>query len=240
MNYKLKFLGIFSVVLIILVVAVFAVFAAFGFFKIETDENGKNEIIFTPIENKNEFFEWQTSETEGDIKAVFKTSAGNFEVKLGDCAAAEKFIELDNSGTFNGMEFSVLAENMFIQSSPSENGFSAEETEFGLINGAVGFVFEKGEAFPSLVIITAKELSSISKGFLAESGFDDERKELYQNFGGVPELEGKIVVFGMVSSGNEVIEKIEKGENSGYTGGFSALEPVKINSVEISFPTEEN
>ena len=37
-----------------------------------------------------------------------------------------------------------------------------------------------------------------------------------------------------------VDEKIAKGENSGYTGGFSALEPVKINSVEISFPTEEN
>ena len=44
----------------------------------------------------------------------------------------------------------------------------------------------------------------------------------------------------MVVSGSDVIEEIKNGENSGYTGGFSALEPVKINSVEISFPTEEN
>ena len=237
---KLKTLGIVSMVVLVLIMAVIAVFAALGFFKIETDENGKNEIIFTPLENKNKFFEWQTSETEGDITAVFKTSAGDFEVKLGDCAAAEKFTELDNAGTFDGTEFSVLAENMFIQTSLSGSGFSLEENEFACINGAVGFVIEKGEAYPSLVVITAEELSFVSEGFLSGSGFDEERKEIYGNFGGVPELEGKIIVFGMVSSGNEIVEKIENGENSGYTGGFSAFEPVKINSVEISFPAEEN
>lgn len=237
---KIKTLGIISTVFLLVVVAVFAVFAALGFFKFETGENGKNEIIFTPFESKNEFFEWQTSETEGDIKAVFRTSAGNFEVKLGDCAAAEKFIELDNSGAFKNAEFLTLAENMFIQSSVCGESFSAEKNEFGCINGAVGFVLEKGEAYPSIVIITADELSSVSKGFLSESGFDEEHKELYEKFGGIPEYEEKILVFGMVSSGSMTIEKIAKGENSGYTGGFSALEPVKINSVEISFPTEEN
>ncbi len=235
---KIKTLGIVSMIILVLIMAVFAVLAALGIFKIETDENGKSEIIFTPL--KNEFFEWQTSETEGDITAVFKTDAGNFEVKLGDCSAAEKFIELDNSGNFDGMEFSVLAENMFIQSSLSGEGFSMEENEFACIKGAVGFVFEDEKAFPSIVIITAEELSNVSEGFLSQSGFNEERTEIYKNFGGIPEYEGKIIVFGMVSSGNEVIEKIAKGKSSGYTGGFSALEPVKINSVEIFYPTEEN
>ena len=237
---KLKTLGIISAVFLILVISVFAVLAAVGIFKIETDEEGKSNIIFAPVEIENEFISWQTSETEGDITAVFKTDSGNFEVKLGNCSAAEKFIELDNAEIFEGTEFSVLAENMFIQTSPSGESFSAEKNEFALINGAIGFVFEKGEASPSLVIITADELSGISKAFLSESGFDEERINAYKNFGGVPELEEKVLVFGMVVSGFDVIEDIKNGKNSGYTGGFSALEAVKINSVEINFPTEEN
>ena len=102
------------------------------------------------------------------------------------------------------------------------------------------FVMEEGTAYPSIVIITAEELSNASKGFLKNSGFDEERIELYENFGGIPEYEGKIAVFGMISSGENVIEKIKNSENSGYTGGFSLLEPIKIKSVEISYPTEEN
>ena len=35
-------------------------------------------------------------------------------------------------------------------------------------------------------------------------------------------------------------EAVENAENSGYIGGYSPLEPVKIISVEINFPTEEN
>lgn len=237
---KLRILGIVTMAFLVLVIAVFAVLAAIGIFKIKTDESGKSEIIFTPAENKNEFLKWQISETEGDIIAVFKTDAGKFEVKLSDSSAAEKFIELDNAGTFDEMEFSVLAENMFIQSSLSGESFSAEKNEYACLNGAVGFVFEKGEAAPSIVIITAKELSGTSKAFLSESAFDEGRKTTYEKFGGVPELEEKVLVFGMVVSGSDVIEEIKNGENSGYTGGFSALEPVKINSVEISFPTEEN
>ena len=237
---KLKTLGIVSTIFLVLVMAVFAVFAALGFFEIKTDENGRNEIIFSPFVDKNKVFDWQVSKTEGDITAVFKTSEGNFEVKLGDCSAAEKFIELKNAGFFDEAEFSVAAENMFIQTSVSGEGFSIEENEFGCINGAVGFVMEEGKTYPSIVIITAEELSNASKGFLKNSGFDEERIELYENFGGIPEYEGKIAVFGMISSGENVIEKIKNSENSGYTGGFSLLEPIKIKSVEISYPTEEN
>ncbi len=237
---KIKTLGIITMVFLVLIIAAFALLAALGILKIETDEEGKSEIIFTPAENKNEFLIWQTSETEGDVTAVFKTDLGNFEVKLGNCAAAEKFIELDNAGIFDGMEFSVLAENMFIQTAVSGESFSAEKTEFAAINGAVGFVFEDEKAAPSLVIITAEKLSSVSKAFLSESGFDKERTAIYEKFGGVPELSEKVLVFGMVVSENGVIERISNSENSGYAGGYSPLEPVKINSVEISFPTETN
>ena len=36
-----------------------------------------------------------------------------------------------------------------------------------------------------------------------------------------------------VLNGTETIEKIASGENSGYTGGYSAAEPIKITSAEI-------
>ena len=237
---KLRTLGIVSTVILVFVLAVFALLAALKIFKIETNENGKTEIIFTPLENKNPDYIWQTSETEGDITAVIKTEEGKFEIKLGDCAAAEKFIELDNSGAFENAEFSVLAKDMFIQASAEGEGFLAEETGFACINGAVGFVMEDENAYPSFVIITAEELSGNSYAFIKNSGFDEEKTKLYESFGGIPEYEGKILVFGMVTSGFKTVEKIASGENSGYTGGFSAVSPVKINSVEISFPTEEN
>ena len=237
---KLKTLGIITMAVLLVTMAAFAAMAALGIFKFETDETGKTEIIFSPSENKNKFLAWQTEETEGDTLAVFKTDAGVFTVKLADCEAAEKFIELDNSGIFEGMEFSVLAENMFIQSSFSGEGFAPEKTEFACIEGAVGFVLEEEKAFPSLVIITAEELSSVSKGYIKESGLDEERAKVYEKFGGVPEYEENVLVFGAVVSGKEVIKAISEGKNSGFTGGFSALEPVKINSVEIIFTTAEN
>lgn len=235
---KIKTLGVITIFFLVFAIIVLTVLSLLGILKIETGENGKSEIVFTPAEKKNEFMEWQTSETEGDRTATIKTDKGNIEIKLSDSAAAEKFIELDNAGTFEGAEFSVLAENMFIQSKVSGENFETEQTEFACINGAVAFVMEKGEANPSFFIITADELSGSSSAFIKNSGFDSERTETYENFGGIPEYEGKVLVFGMVVSGMETVLEIAGGENSGYTGGYLAAEPVKINSVEISYPTE--
>ena len=237
---KIKTLGIITMVVLFLIISAVAALAALGFFKIQMGETNLGEIILFPEKNKNKALAWQTEETEGDVTAVFKTDLGDFEVKLGDCAASEKFIELDNAGVFDGMEFSVLAENMFIQTSLSGEGFSMEKNDFACVEGAVAFVFEDEKAFPSVVIITAENLSTVSKAYVKEIGMDEERTKTYEEFGGVPEYEENLVVFGKISSGKGVIKAISEGKNSGYTGGYSALEPVKINSVEISFPTEQN
>lgn len=236
---KIKTLGIITMIFVVLIIAVFAVLALFGVFRFETDpESGKSEITFEPIDNRNPAFVWQTSETEGDITAVIKTEKGNIEIKLGDCAAAEKFVSLDNEGAFENAEFSVLAKDMFIQASVSGENFELEQTEYLPLCGAVAFVMDGEKAAPSFVIITAEELSGSSRAFLSNNNFGEEKTGFYKNFGGIPEYEGKIIVFGTVTSGFETLEKISSGENSGYTGGYLAAEPVKINSVEISFPTE--
>ena len=191
---KIKILGIITMIFLVLIIVAFTVLALFGILKIETGEDGKTEISFAPLEEKNEFFEWQTSETEGDRTAVIKTEKGEIKIKLSETAAAEKFIELKNSGAFKNAEFSVLAENMFIQSTVPGENFEAEQNEFAAISGAVAFVMEKEEAAPSFIIITAEKLSGNSSAFLKNGAFDSERAEVYEKFGGIPEYEGKILV----------------------------------------------
>ena len=150
------------------------------------------------------------------------------------------FFELKNAGFFDEAEFSVAAENMFIQTSLSEKEFSAEKTELAAIKGAACFVMNGELATASLAFITADEISAASADYMEKADFDKERKEVYNSFGGKPEYEENLLVFGSVVSGFEVIKAIESAENSGYVGGYSPLEPVKIISVEINFPTEEN
>ena len=235
---KIKILGIVSIVTIILILVVSVILAVTGIFGGENQKEGSSGIMIS--EAKTEAFEWQTSETEGDIIATLKTDSGDIVIKLADSAAAEKFIELSDSGAFKDIKFTVAAEDMFLQTENCGEGFSFEKNGFAPINNAVGFVIEDGKAYPSLVIITAEELSKTSSLFLSEKGADKEKTKLYKDFGGVPEYEEKLLVFGMVVSGTETIEAIFEGENSGYTGGYSLLEPAKINELKISFPEEIN
>ena len=231
---KIKILAVVTVSLLVAIIGIFVVLAVLGVLRIERDENGgKAEIIFSPINKKENAIVWQTTETEGDKVAVIETEHGNITVKLGDNAAAEKFIELCQNGAFAQSEFSVLAEDMFIQSTAAGENFDAPETDLACLYGAVGFVMDEEKATPAFFIITAKELSGISLAYLEEAGFSEEKKEAYKTFGGIPEYEGKTVIFGQVTKGMETVMKISAKENSGYTGGYSATEPVKITGTEI-------
>lgn len=231
---KIKILGIITAAVIFAALAVFAVFAAAGIIEIKPAENGKPaEIIFTPAKSEEEkALEWQTSETSEDVIAVLHTEEGKIKIKLADCKAAEKFTELENS------EFITLAENMFIQTAVKGENFETEETPYGCFYGAVGFVMEDEKAAPSFFIITAKELSGLSKAYLSGASISEERKALYEEKGGIPEYEGKVVIFGQVIFGMETAEKIAAKENFGYTGGYAAAEPVKITKTEIISPSE--
>ena len=227
---KIKVLAVVTVSLLVAVIGVFVALAALGILKIEQGENGG--IIFAPL-NKKDPVAWQTTETEGDKIAVIKTELGNITVKLGDNAAAEKFMELQQKGAFAQSKFSVLAEDMFIQSTADGESFDVPQTELACIYGAIGFVMDEEKACPQFFIITAEELSGISLAYLEEAGFSEEKKEAYKAFGGIPEYEGKTVIFGQVTEGMETVMKICAKENSGYAGGYSAAEPVAIIGTEI-------
>lgn len=201
---KIKIIGIIAAAAVIIIIAVFAVILMTG--SSGNDENIINKEMFIP---KNSV-KWQKTETTGEIRAIFRTEKGDFELKLAECEAAEKFIELAKADVFDEADFPVLAENLFIQTGICGETFSVSENKMACIRGAVGFVNDDGETYPGLVIITAEDISA--------------------------ELEGKVTVFGQIISGMENVDDIAFSENTGYTGGFSAIESIAIKDIEIIYP----
>lgn len=199
----------------------------------------------TPVsvdEEKSKDLEWQAApaaEAE-DVTAVIETEAGSFVLKLYSGAAAERFAELAEGGSFASAQFATLAENMFVQCPAlSAETFGAEQNELACVYGAVGFAMDGGEISDSLFVVTAKSLSGMSSAYISEHAFSSERASLYESFGGMPEYEGKVMIFGQIVSGFDVLDSIAAGKTSGYTGGYTAENPVKILSVTVNRPAEE-
>ena len=228
---KLKTLGIIMGALLVLFVAAFAVMAALGIFTVETGEGGG--ISFNPIVMKKN---WEIPLSEKT--AVIKTEKGEIKIALADCEAAEKFSELAKSGMYLESAFDTVAEDLFISASANGENFEAEMTSYACVYGAVGFVLEGEKAAPDFFIVTKNGLSGLSESFMTEQGFDEEKIAFYKENGGIPEYEGKVIIFGKVLSGMETAEKIAKTENSGYTGGYKPAEAVKIISAGIIEPEE--
>ncbi len=226
---KIKILGIITTIFLVLLISVFGIFAALGFFGFEKPETGETEIDIIPETEKSRFLV-----SENGTKAIIKTDLGEIEISVPESSAGEKFLELAKNGAFDGTEFKTLADNMFIQISVPGESFSAEKTEYACLYGTLAFVLEEDLASPGFFIITNKKLSGFSKAYMSEKSFPEEKTDLYEKSGGIPEYEGKVIVFGRIVSGIDIIEKIAFAENSGYTGGYSALSPIKIISVEIS------
>ena len=233
---KIKTLGIVTALFIIIIMAAASFFVLFG---VNGKTEGINGIITEKEESKKSPLAWQTEETFGDVSAIIETEAGEITLKIAPDSLGEKFIGLCESGALDGAEFSVLAKDMFIQANiPGENS-PAQKTDYACFSGAAAFVMDGDEVSSSFVIITAEELSGASKAYLSENGGDEEKAALYKKFGGIPEYEGKVFVFGMVTLGWETVENIVSGENSGYTGGYAAENPLKIISAKIIYPEEQ-
>lgn len=228
---KAKTIGI---VFAAILVAAAVVIAVLGYFKIVSIKDITSAIGISPVRTENAELVWQTSEQENCRKAVVSTSLGDITFKLYDCVPADLFVR---SGGLIGKYITVSSEKKFIQTEEAfETDAVYENTGLGCICGAVGLALDDDRLTGSLVFITPEEMSTASKAFLNANPMKDGRGKFYEDFGGVPELEGKIAVFGQVIDGFKVIEKITRLETDGYTGGFNLLEPVEITSVTIIEP----
>lgn len=231
----MKVLGTAAVIIMILVCLLALAVAVLSLL---TGENPMDDILSGGVlieKRKDEALAWQTENTEGDIKAEIKTGLGSIVFKIRDEKAAEYFLSEPES--FAGAVFDVAAKDLFVQTSPlSKASVPYEESALGCFYGAVGLVSEEGKTYPSLVIIAAEELSGLSRAYISGENFDEERAEFYKSFGGVPEYEGKIQIFGQVTEGFDVLLKIAEAKTSGYTAGFAPEEPVTIISVKVTYP----
>ena len=107
---KQKTLGIVFAMILVLIISAMAALAFFGLFS-EKPEEGET-ILIKEEKFKNKNLEWQVKETEGDKILTLSTKQGEIVIKLFDCDATEKFIELNNSGAFDSAEFTVIAEGI--------------------------------------------------------------------------------------------------------------------------------
>lgn len=232
---KLRILGLVTILVLIVILSAILIIFALGMLKIEEKPDGSgSEIVFTPVEEKDP---WEIPDS-AERTAVIKTEMGDITIRLSDTAPAEEFINLDNGGAFEGAEFSVMAKDMFIQANINDPSFETAKTDFACVYGTVGFVMDGDMTSPSFFIITNKKLSGLSESYMKEQGFEKEKIAFYEEKGGMPEYEGKVVIFGKVISGMNIAEKIAKTENAGYTGGYLAETPVPVTDVEIIYPTE--
>lgn len=230
----MKALGTAAVVIMILVCLAALVVAALSLL---TGEDPMENVLGGVVieKRRDEALAWQTEETEGDVRAEVKTSLGSIVFKIHKGKAAEYF--LSEPEAFEKAVFNIAAEDLFVQVSPlSKAPVPYEESSLGCFYGAVGLAVEEGKTYPSLVIITAKELSGLSAAYISGENFDAERAELYKSFGGVPEYEGKVQIFGQVTEGFDVLQKIAEAKTNGYTGGFALESPVEIVSVKVTYP----
>lgn len=228
---KAKTIGIvFAAILL----AAAVVIAVLGYFKIVSIKDITSAIGISPVQTENAELIWQTSEQENCRKAVISTSLGDITLKLYDCTPADLFVR---NGGLIGKYITVSSEKMFIQTEEAfETDAEYEDTGLGCICGAVGLALDDDRLTGSLVFITPEEMSTASKAYIKANPMKDGREKFYESYGGVPELEGKIAVFGQVTDGFKVIEKITRLETDGYTGGFNLIEPVEITCVTIIEP----
>lgn len=194
----------------------------------------KNEEESTGLLIKNEkgaYWQKDAASQQGKT-VVFETDKGNIEVKLYECSLANEF--LSQISRFEGIDITIVAENMFIQAENVESftGPSDYMTDLLCVNGAVGFVVEDGNLTGSLIVITSPKLNTISENSLIEHCDDDKKIEFYQNLGGIPEYEGYVAVFGQMISGKETIGKISGLKTNGYVNGYVLEEPVNIKSIK--------
>lgn len=129
--------------------------------------------------------------------AVLNTSKGHIIVELfkdGSPETVDKFIDLCQKGYFKGMSFHHVIKNYVIQAGHSKDLAAADDwTSRGKIRSQLR-TSPKHEAF---MIGTVK--SKDSKGF-----------ELYITTAPIPDLNDKLIVFGRVVKGEDVVQEIEE------------------------------
>ena len=144
----------------------------------------------TPVTNE--------SKTVNDIKIILHTSKGDIEATIFASKVpmtAANYLNLAKKGYYNGITFHRVIANFMIQ--------GGDPTATG--SGGPGYKFAD-EIVPTLKHDKAGIFS------MANSGPGTNGSQFFITHNATPHLDGKHTVFGQVTKGQDVVNKIEKGD----------------------------
>jgi len=194
-----------------------------------------------------------------DCTLEMETNMGNMTIKLYDNTPKHRdnFIKLAEQGYYDGLLFHRVIEGFMIQGGdPNSKGAKsgarlgsggpgytvpAEFTaEYAHVKGALAAARTGGPSNPEkrssgsqFYIVQGKEVSpEVLKGMEERKGilYDEATKEAYTTQGGTPFLDQDYTVFGIVTEGLEIVDKIAKTQTD---RGDRPTEDVKILKIRV-------
>ncbi|KAF5737056.1 peptidyl-prolyl cis-trans isomerase cyclophilin-type family protein [Tripterygium wilfordii] len=156
------------------------------------DQIGTTQSVF---EDTNAFIDSKKYDIPGFV--ILDTSKGQVVVELfkdGSPQIVDKFIDLCQKGYFKGMPFNHVIKNFVIHGGNSEGLGAAEEWT------------SKGKLHDQLATSPKHE------AFMLGTSKTSDRKlfELYITTAPIPDLNDKLLVFGRVIKGEDVVQEIEE------------------------------
>lgn len=188
---------------------------------------------------------------------VIETNYGTIKAKLYNDTPLHRdnFIKLINEGWYNGSPFHRVINNFMIQGGQNADGrmdpgytVPAEFRDNHFHKKGALCAARQGDQ------VNPKKASSGSQFYIVQGQvFDDKKLELYEErlgkifsatqrqayktVGGTPHLDGDYTVFGEVTEGLDIVDKIARVK-TGYMD--VPVEPVIINSITIEKTTEKS
>lgn len=148
--------------------------------------------------------------------AVFNTTKGLISVQLslqGALKTVEQFAKYSQEGYYNGLSFHRVIKHFMIQGGDPERAGTREDWTEG---GHLSDELEASLKHEPFMLATSK-LNPDSEGF-----------ELFITTTAIPHLDDKLLVFGRVVRGEDVVQEIEEVDTDEH---FRPKSPVLINSI---------
>lgn len=185
---------------------------------------------------------------KGDTLAVMNTNMGDIKIKLFPEKApktVENFVTHSKNGYYNGLKFHRVINDFMIQGGdPRGNGTGGEsiwggsfsdefDPELHNLRGALSMANSGPDTNGSqFFIVQAREVPSNmleQMRDLEDNGFPADITAAYAELGGTPWLDFRHTVFGQVTDGMDVVDKIAAVE----TNNDVPCEDVILSSIDI-------
>ncbi|XP_039025143.1 peptidyl-prolyl cis-trans isomerase CYP21-3, mitochondrial-like [Hibiscus syriacus] len=168
------------------------------------------------IEGDNSFMDSKKSDLPG--YAILDTSKGSITVELFKDSSPEvvdQFLDLCQRGRFNGMLFRLVIKHYVIQASDSD--------KLGAVEGWT----LKGKQYNQLDTSLKHEAFMLGT---SKAKHEDKEFELFITTAPIPDLNEKLIVFGKVTKGEDIVQEIEEVDTDELYRPKSSIE---IRSVTL-------